>query len=85
MEVEMSILSRRIGEVVALMAIGDSTMALLKPEAHTALWRGGPAWWDKSVRYFQERPDVTRTLGAAGIVFGIWFAARQQREQAGPG
>ena len=75
----MSILSRRIGEVGGLAAIGDGTMALLKPREHAALWRGGPQWWDRTVAYFEERPGLTRTLGAAGILFGIWLAARQER------
>jgi hypothetical protein len=73
----MSIVTRRIGEVAALASIGDGTMALLKPRKHAALWRGGPDWWDRSVRYFEERPALTRTLGAAGVLFGVWLAARQ--------
>lgn len=74
----MSILSRRIGEVAGLAAIGDGTMALLKPQEHAALWRGGPRWWDQTVAWFEDRPGLTRTLGAAGILFGIWLAARQE-------
>jgi hypothetical protein len=66
------------------MAIGDGTMALLKPREHAALWRGGPLWWDDTVRYFQERPTFTRTFGAAGVLFGIWLAARQEPESAAP-
>ncbi|HET6535172.1 MAG TPA: hypothetical protein VFG41_03230 [Sphingomicrobium sp.] len=77
----MSMLSRRACELAGLMAIGDGTMALLKPQEHAALWRGGPEWWDRTVQYFEERPTLTRTLGAAGVLFGIWLAARQ--EEAG--
>jgi hypothetical protein len=75
-------LSRRAGELAGLVAIGDGTMAFLKPEEHAALWRGGPQWWDSTVRYFEERPTLTRTLGIAGVLFGIWLAARQEPESA---
>jgi hypothetical protein len=78
----MTIARRRVGELIALAAIGDSVMALLKPKDHAALWRGGPSWWDKSVRYFEERPELTRTLGAAGLLIAIWFAARQEDSRA---
>lgn len=78
----MSMLSRRLGELAGLMAIGDGTMALLRPREHAALWRGGPEWWDQTVRYFEERPTLTRTLGVASVLFGIWLAARQ--EDTGP-
>ena len=42
----MSILSRRIAELIGLATIGDGMMAVLKPKEHAALWRGGPQWWD---------------------------------------
>lgn len=78
----MGIVSRRVAETTAMAAIGDGMMAFLRPRTHAALWRGGPRWWDRSVAYFEERPKLTRTLGAAGILFGIWLATRQ--EDAGP-
>jgi len=78
----MSIFARRMAEVIGLAAIGDGTMAMLKPRRHAALWRGGPSWWDETIRYFEERPALMRAAGVAGIAFGIWLAARMDEAGA---
>ncbi len=74
----MNIVGRRITEAISLAAIGDGMMALVRPREHIALWRGGPEWWDKSLEPFARRPGLTRVVGAAGILFGIWLASRQE-------
>ncbi len=74
----MSIIGRRITEAVALAAIGDGMMALLRPREHVALWRDGPSWWRKAVGPFARRPGLTRAAGAAGVLLGIWLATRQE-------
>lgn len=80
----MGLASRRIGEVIALAAIGDGAMAMLRPRGHTALWQGGPAWLDRMMEPFARRPGMTRALGAANMLFGIWLANKVENrtEQA---
>lgn len=77
----MSLASKRIGEIVALVAIGDGMLALLRPDEHVALWRGGPDWWDKSLEPFAKHPRLTRAVGAAAVLAGVWIAARAEDQE----
>jgi hypothetical protein len=76
----MSIIGRRTAETIALAAIGDGVMALIKPREHVALWSSGPAWWRWMVEPLERRPGLTRALGIAGIAFGLWLATRAEGE-----
>jgi hypothetical protein len=76
----MSIIGRRTAETIALAAIGDGVMALIKPREHVALWSTGPAWWRRMVEPFERSPGLTRAMGAAGIAFGLWLAMRAEGE-----
>lgn len=78
----MSIIGRRTAETIALAAIGDGVMALVKPREHVALWSAGPAWWRRMVEPFERRPGLTRAAGIAGIAFGLWLASRAEAESA---
>lgn len=82
-------ISERIAETVAMLAIGDGLLCAVRPEQHTGLWLRGPDWWRRTMEPFVDHPNVTRVLGLAGIGFGVWLASRQwaaaDREAAGRG
>ena len=69
--------SERIAETVAMLAIGDGVLCAAKPERHTKLWLGGPSWWRAAWRPVVKHPNVTRLLGLAGVGFGFWLASRE--------
>jgi hypothetical protein len=72
-----SLVEARTLEVLALTMIGDGVLALLQPERHMLLWRRGPRPWRELSQYFLDRPMLTRVVGAATVVAGLWLANRQ--------
>jgi hypothetical protein len=74
---EVAMISERLAETVAMMAIGDGALCAVRPERHTKLWLGGPAWWGRMWRPVVDHPNFTRVLGLAGIGFGYWLASRE--------
>jgi hypothetical protein len=75
---EAGMFSERAQELLGMLMIGDGVLALAEPRRHALLWRAGPAWWRELVDPFVDRPALTRALGAAGALFGLWLASRQQ-------
>jgi hypothetical protein len=51
--------------------IGDGVMAIIRPQDDTLAWKHGPAPWKKLMGELQERPSLTRTIGALQIITGI--------------
>jgi len=70
-------ISERLAETVAMLAIGDGLLCAVQPERHTNLWLNGPSWWQRAWRPVVDRPNVTRLLGLAGVGFGLWLASRE--------
>ncbi len=73
--------ARRMKETFAIVAIGDGAIELVSPREHSLLWEVGPEGARKIARFFAENPNHMRLIGAAQIVFGLWFALRQYREE----
>ncbi len=73
--------ARRMKETFAIVAIGDGVIELVSPREHSLLWEVGPEGARKIARFFAENPNHMRLIGAAQIVFGLWFALRQYREE----
>lgn len=73
--------ARRIKETIAVLAIGDGAIELLAPREHSRLWVVGPEGVRKVSRFFAEKPNYMRILGAAQIAFGVWLALRQYRSE----
>jgi hypothetical protein len=69
---------RRLTECVAMMMIGDAALAMLEPRRHMKLWERGPQWWQSIVRPFAENQSMTRWVGAAELLAGVWLAHRQR-------
>lgn len=70
--------TERLVESLAMMMIGDGVLAVLEPRRHVALWVSGPPLWRALVEPFADRPGLTRCLGAAEVVLGVWLASRQR-------
>jgi hypothetical protein len=61
--------------------IGDGVMAVIRPEDDALAWKHGPEFWKNFMGELQERPALTRTIGALQIIGGIYWALRQEHEQ----
>ena len=72
--------ARRAAETFAVLTIGDAVVELVSPRQHSLLWEVGPGWSRRIARFFAENPNQMRLLGAAQLVFGLWLALRQYRE-----
>ena len=66
----------------AMILIGDGVMALVHPQKDALAWKGGPRLWQSLMHELHERPALTRVIGAAQIAGGIWWAIRQESEEA---
>ena len=76
----MSLASRRWKHFTAMALIGDGVMAVLRPQNDALAWKHGPTPWKRMMGHLQERPALTRTIGAIQIIGGIWWALRQESE-----
>lgn len=76
----MSLESRRWKHFAAMALIGDGVMAILRPEDDALAWKHGPQPWKFLMGRLQERPNLTRAIGAAQIVGGIWWALHQEHQ-----
>jgi len=74
-----ALLKRRGMEIVAMALVGDGALSLADPRGHAELWRRGPALWRSMIEPFARRPGLTRALGAAMVVAGLWLARRTHR------
>jgi hypothetical protein len=72
--------ARRMKETLAILTIGDGAIELVSPREHSLLWVVGPESTRKVARFFAEKPNYMRLIGAAQIAFGLWLALRQYRE-----
>jgi hypothetical protein len=61
--------------------IGDGVMAVLRPDNDALAWKHGPEPWKRLMGELQERPILTRTIGALQIIGGICWALRQEQEE----
>ena len=68
---------RRLKETFAILTVGDGIIAMIFPTEHSLLWEFGPARVQKVARFFAEKPNLMRLLGASQVAFGIWLAQRQ--------
>lgn len=76
----MLIPSKRWKHFAAMALIGDGVMAVVRPERDADAWAVGPRPWRRLMRRLHDRPGLTRALGAAQIVGGIWWALYQEKE-----
>jgi hypothetical protein len=73
-------ITRRLLELGAMLAIRDGVVALIAPRRHSLLWRFGPEGYKRTVERFAQCPNLVRVLAAAEIGGGMWLALRQYPE-----
>ncbi|HEY5380646.1 MAG TPA: hypothetical protein VIJ65_00190 [Acidobacteriaceae bacterium] len=62
---------------MAMVLIGDGVMALINPRSDAKAWRRGPKLWRLLMGELADRPGLTRAIGAAQVVGGVWWALHQ--------
>ena len=75
----MLIRANRWKHFAAMALIGDGVMAILRPQYDAAAWTGGPKAWSSLMKGLRKRPGLTRAIGAAQVVGGVWWAICQER------
>jgi hypothetical protein len=71
----------RIAETTAMLMIGDGVLAMIAPREHIRLWQKGATGFDKVLKKLEQKPNVTRALGAVEAGLGIWLAYAQYRKR----
>ena len=69
-------LAERMKELTAMILIGDGALAFVDPNRHSRLWQNGPGAWQMMMEPFVRNPNMTRWLGAAAVVCGLWLGSR---------
>jgi hypothetical protein len=68
----------RAKHFAAMVLIGDGVMALIHPVADANAWSRGPKPWRDLMHCLAKRPNLTRAVGAAQIIGGIYWALKQE-------
>jgi hypothetical protein len=68
----------RAKHFAAMVLIGDGVMALVHPSNDAKAWTAGPKVWRRLMHGLSKRPGLTRAIGVAQIVGGIWWALKQE-------
>ena len=68
----------RAKHFAAMVLIGDGVMALIHPKADARAWNRGPRPWQKLMHGLSKRPNLTRAIGVAQIIGGIYWATKQE-------
>jgi len=68
---------QRAKALLAMLMIGEGSMALCWPHGHLRLWRGRTNTWNSLIDTFDRHPHLTQTLAAMEIAAGIWLGWRQ--------
>ena len=71
----------RTKHFAAMILIGDGVMALIHPKADANAWKHGPKPWRDLMHGLHKRPHLTRAIGIAQIVGGIYWALRQEESE----
>ena len=61
-----------------MLMVGDGLLSLIDPKRHCLLWETGPKVWRDFADEFAEHPQVTRGVGVAEILAGLWLASEQK-------
>jgi hypothetical protein len=70
---------KRWKHFAAMAVIGDGVMAVVRPQHDAMAWKQGPRPWRRLMGDLHERPTLTRMIGIAQIVGGVWWALHQEK------
>ena len=73
-------MKRRLTELLGLLLVGDGILSAVDPKRHCLLWEVGPELFQEAMDEFARHPAVTRVVGAAEAIVGLWLASRQEPE-----
>jgi hypothetical protein len=71
--------SKKWKHFAAMALIGDGVMAVVHPQRDAEAWKTGPKAWRALMQKLHERPALTRAIGAAQIVGGVWWALYEEK------
>ncbi len=73
---------RRALELIGQLSVGDGLTSLLVPQAHMRLWQDAfpSRSWRQMVRWFTDRPAVTRAVGLFSLAIGVWLCIKASEE-----
>ena len=77
----MFLTQKRWKHFAAMALIGDGVMALVRPQHDARAWSTGPKPWQDLMNSLHDRPALTRVIGAAQIVGGVWWALYQEKSE----
>ncbi len=63
-----------------MVLIGDGVMAIVHPRNDAKAWKKGPKPWRELMHALSERPHLTRAIGVAQILGGIYWALHQEEQ-----
>ncbi|HEX4021044.1 MAG TPA: hypothetical protein VHX63_07870 [Acidobacteriaceae bacterium] len=72
--------ARRWAHFTAMALIGDGLMAIVNPHRDVRAWTIGPKPWRTLMRGLGKHPQLTRALGVAQVVAGIYWAMREEEK-----
>jgi len=70
-------LANQATETMAMLMIGDGTLAMIDPKRHLLLWRGWAEPIDRCIEACVPHPGWMRLLGAVEAAAGVALAWRQ--------
>jgi hypothetical protein len=76
----MLIPTKRWKHFAAMVLIGDGVMALAHPQRDAMAWKAGPKPWQELMHKLRDRPALTRMVGLAQVVGGVWWALSQEKQ-----
>ena len=71
-------LATLVRELVGMTLIGDGVVGALIPSRHARRWSVGPKPWQRTMRTFAARPQLTRLLALGEGCLGLWIALRRR-------
>jgi hypothetical protein len=77
---QMLLSPNRWKHFTAMALIGDGVMAVVCPRHDALAWEHGPKPWQNLMHKLHDRPGLTRAIGAAQIIGGVWWALHHEKE-----
>jgi hypothetical protein len=76
----MFLTPKRWKHFAAMALMGDGVMAVVHPQRDASAWAAGPAPWKGLMTALHERPALTRAIGVAQVIGGVWWALQQESD-----
>lgn len=64
----------------AMAIIGDGVMGMIHPRRDSRAWQYGPKPWQNLMHSLEDRPNLTRAIGAAQVIGGILWVLHSEEK-----